>query len=74
MPRVSALARIPAPAAIRTIRDRAGWTQEQAARSLRCGSFTTFQRWEYGKAPMPEAVFELFVYKAALARSPFGSR
>jgi DNA-binding transcriptional regulator YiaG len=53
---------VPAPADIRATRTAAGLTQEQAGELL-YSSRRAWQSWELGINPMPQAMWELFLYK-----------
>ncbi len=68
MPKVSSTARMPRADEIKKLRNEAGWTQEQAAKRVRSGSLSSYQRWEQGTHPMPEAAFELMLLKVRLAK------
>ena len=52
----------PSPETIRQARTAAGFTQTEAARTVR-GSLRGWQQWEAGDRAMPPGLFELFMLK-----------
>jgi len=55
----------PTPILIRSIRDRYGWTQAEAASMVRVTT-RAWQWWESGQRRMPEGLWELLLIKADL--------
>lgn len=51
----------PTPAQIKASRLESGLTQAEAARVIRAKSISTWQSWEYGRNPMPEAKWLLWL-------------
>ncbi|MFT8921093.1 helix-turn-helix domain-containing protein [Acetobacter sp.] len=52
----------PAPGEIRASRQASGLTQKQAG-ALVSVTLSTWQKWEYGRHPMPKALYDLFIIK-----------
>lgn len=52
----------PTPGEIRASRLAAGLTQKQAG-ALVSVTLSTWQKWEYGRHPMPKALYNLFLIK-----------
>ncbi|MDN7351554.1 helix-turn-helix domain-containing protein [Acetobacter senegalensis] len=52
----------PTPGKIRASRLASGLTQKQAG-ALVSVTLSTWQKWEYGRHPMPKALYDLFLIK-----------
>ncbi|MBB2164670.1 helix-turn-helix domain-containing protein [Gluconacetobacter sp. 1b LMG 1731] len=52
----------PTPGEIRASRLAADLTQKQAG-ALVAVTLSTWQKWEYGRHPMPRALYDLFIIK-----------
>ncbi len=55
----------PAPSTIRALRNRLGWTQEEAARECRV-TLRTYSRWENDKSKMPEIAWRWMAERAGV--------